>query len=693
MVNSLERSMKLDKITLGVCYYPEHWKEELWESDLRRMLELGIEVIRIAEFAWSKFEPLEGVFTFEFFDRFMELANKSGTKVIFCTPTATPPVWLTEKYPEVLNAEKDGTLYRHGLRRHYNYNSEVYRTFTARIVEKIASHYCDDSAVIGWQIDNEFNCETNVFYSEADHKAFRTYLKEKFKDLDTLNDAMGTVFWNQTYSSWDELFLTRPTVNGVSNPHLSLEEKRFISHSTISYCRLQADIIRRYAGKGQFITTNGVFGHVDSHEMTDTALDFITYDSYPNFAFDFDTSANSDMSSGFYDRNSSWNLTNTRSISPIFGIMEQQSGAGGWDARMRQPAPKPGQMRLWSMQSIAHGADFVSYFRWRTCWVGTEIYWHGLNDYSNQPNRRLEELRRVSDDIKRLKDVTGAAFKADIALVRDYDNMWDGEQDKWHGPLQNFSEYGWFCAAQKNHTPMDILYMRKNDSVKSGLDAMKKYKLLIYPHATILTRETAELLKAYVEQGGILVMGARTGYKDEYGRCPMRPMPGFAEELCGVRVIDYTHVGPTDSPEYALWDTEMTEAPIFNDILEAQNGAKVLATFKGNYYDGAPALTAKGLGDGTAYYFGAGFSMNTADVFLKKLGFAQPYADIIEMPEMVELAVRIKGGKKYLFVLNYSPSDKEINVKLSMTDLLTQKRISGLTRLEKYGVMVLETHS
>ncbi len=691
MVNSPERSLKFDKITLGVCYYPEHWKEELWESDLRRMLELGIEVVRIAEFAWNKFEPVEGIFTFDFFDRFMERANKSGIKVIFCTPTATPPVWLTEKYPEVLNASKDGTLYRHGLRRHYNYNSEVYRAFTARIVEKIASHYCAHPAVIGWQIDNELNCETNVFYSEADHKAFRTYMKDKFKDLDTLNDAMGTVFWNQTYTSWDELFLSRPTVNGVSNPHLSLEEKRFISHSTISYCRLQSDIIRRYMRKGQFITTNGVFGHVDSHEMTDTALDFITYDSYPNFAFDFDAVADPGMQGGFFDRNSSWNLTNTRSISPIFGIMEQQSGAGGWDARMRQPAPKPGQMRLWSMQSIAHGADFISYFRWRTCWVGTEIYWHGLNDYSNMPNRRLEELKRIRDDVKKLGDVTGAEFKADIALVRDYDNLWDAEQDRWHGPLQQFSEYGWFYAAQKNHVPMDILYLHNNGSIKSGLDGMKKYKLLIYPHATILIRETAELLKAYVEQGGILVMGARTGYKDEYGRCPMRPMPGFAEELCAVRVIDYTHVGPTDSPEYAVWDAETTEAPIFNDILEAQNGAKVLAYFKGNYYDGAPALTANSLGSGTAYYFGAGFSMDTAGVFLKKLGFTQPYAHMVELPETIELAVRKKGGKTYLFVLNYSASDAEINLKLPMTDLLTKKKLSGLTMLEKYGVMVLET--
>ena len=686
----MAKSLKLDKITLGVCYYPEHWKEELWESDLKRMLEHGIEVIRIAEFAWSKFEPTEGVYTFEFFDRFMVLANKIGMKVIFCTPTATPPAWLTNKYPEVLNASVDGTLYRHGLRRHYNYNSTVYREFTARIVEKIASHYGSNPAIIGWQIDNELNCEVNVFYSESDHKAFRAYLKDKFKTLDALNDAMGTVFWNQTYTSWEELYLARPTVNNVNNPHLSLEEKRFISYSTISYCKLQADIIRKHIDAGQFITTNGIFGHLDSHEMTEAALDFITFDNYPNFAFDLDSDSKTDTTDNLLDRNSAWSLTKARSISPVFGIMEQQSGPGGWDARMKQPAPKPGQMRLWSMQSIAHGADFVSYFRWRTCWVGTEIYWHGLNDYSNQPNRRLNELKAIRDDVKKLKDMAGAEFKAEIAFVKDYANDWDGEQDKWHGPLQSFSEHGWFTAAQKSHTPMDMLYLHNNGSMKTTIEELKRYRLLIYPHATILTEDTAELLKAYVAQGGILIMGARTGYKDEYGRCPMRPLPGFAGEICGVRVSDYTYIGPTDDQEYASWDDEFIEAPVFNDILEATGGAKVLATFKGGYYDGAPALVANNIGKGTAYYFGAGFSTNTAGFFLKKLGLDQTWADMVELPAEAELAVRSKDGKDYIFILNFISSTIEINVKKPMMDLLTGEKVSGRAELGKYGVMILE---
>ena len=683
-----ENSIKLEKLTLGVCYYPEHWPDNLWENDLERMLEHGIEVIRIAEFAWNKFEPQEGVFTYDFFDRFLDLAHKKGIKVIFCTPTATPPAWLTHNYPEVLNAKQDGTLFRHGMRQHSNYNSEVYREFTRRVVDKIASHYSSHPAIIGWQIDNELNCGINTFYSESDHKAFRLYLKDKFKSLDILNEAMGTIFWNQTYTDWEEIYLTRPTVSDSNNPHLSLEEKRFFSHSAISYCKLQADIIKKYKPENQFITTNGIFGHLDSHEMTDSTLDFITFDSYPNFAFD--TWTEPKKPGNINDRRSSWSLTRTRSISPNFGIMEQQSGAGGWDTRMKQPSPKPGQMRLWTLQSIAHGADFISYFRWRTCWVGTEIYWHGLNDYSNEPNRRLSELKTIHEDIKKITQIAGSKYEAKIAFVRDYDNEWDGEQDKWHGPLDDFSNDGWFTAAQLTHTPMDFLYLRNTTSKKTTIEDLSKYALLIYPHATILTKETAVLLRSYVEGGGTLIMGARTGYKDEYGRCPMRPMPGFASELCGVKVTDYTHLGPGDDPEYAIWDGEEIEAPIFNDILEAKDGAKVLAFFKGNHYNGYPALVTNTLGKGTAYYFGAGFSAGTAEVFLRKLGFSTPYIDILELPREAELAVRSIAGKQYMFVLNYMSHNVEINIKKPLLDILTGDIKSGAVTLEKYGVLVLE---
>ena len=280
-------------------------------------------------------------------------------------------------------------MYRHGLRRHYNYNSPVYRKMCGNIVEHMAGHYAGRSCVIGWQIDNELNCEANEFYSESDTAAFRGYLQKKYGSLEKLNEAWGAVFWNQTYTDWKEVYVPRPTVSGGVNPHQTLDYLRFISESTNEFARIQADIIRKYIKEGDFITTNGLFGHVDYQKMTRESIDFITYDSYPNFAYDLNIYSDRDE---MKDRKWSRNLSETRAVSRIFGIMEQQSGAGGWNSRMMQPALKRGQMTLWTMQSIAHGADFVSYFRWRTCTFGTEIYWHGILDYSGRDNRRLAEV-------------------------------------------------------------------------------------------------------------------------------------------------------------------------------------------------------------------------------------------------------------------------------------------------------------
>lgn len=379
-------------LSLGTCYYPEHWDKKLWREDLRRMKENGIFTVRIAEFAWNKLEPREGEYTFDFFDSFLDVAEEEGMKVIFGTPTATPPVWLTEKYPEVLNCRLDGTPFRHGMRRHYNYNSPVYRKFCSIIVEKAAQHYGQRSCIVGWQIDNEINCEVDVFYSESDTAAFREFLKEKYQTLDALNEAWGTVFWNQTYTKWEEIYVPRPTVHDSTNPHQVLDYTRFVSASAIQFCKMQSDIIRKYKKPQDFITTNGMFGNLDNHRMMDECLDVYTYDSYPNFAYCLceDPIHSDDLN----DRKWSRNLTEVRSICPHFGIMEQQSGANGWNTRMEAPAPKPGQMMLWAMQSIAHGADYVSFFRWRTAVMGTEIYWHGILDYDNRDNRKLSEVYR-----------------------------------------------------------------------------------------------------------------------------------------------------------------------------------------------------------------------------------------------------------------------------------------------------------
>ena len=671
------------EMVLGTCYYPEHWPENLWEEDLERMLECGIQVIRIAEFAWSKVEPYEGVFTYEFFDRFLDLAREKGMKVIFCTPTATPPAWLTEKYPEVLNGTIDGVLFRHGGRRHYNYNSPVYQEKTRIITEAFASHYGPHPAVIGWQIDNELNCERDEFYSESDTAAFRVFLQKKYGSLDKLNEAWGTTFWNQTYTDWKEVHIPRTTPSNNTNPHEVLDYTRFISDSACRYAKLQSDIIRKYVKPGDFITTNGLFSNLDNQRMAGESLDFIMYDSYPNFAF---TKENYEkFSATLQDRMWSRNLTEVRTVSPNFGIMEQQSGANGWNNRMAAPTPKPGQMTLWTMQSAAHGADYVSYFRWRTCTMGTEIYWHGILDYSGRENRRLGEVLEIHRKFQAISEAAGSRYEARTAVLKDYDNIWDAQLDIWHGDVDRLSQQSLFLAAQKSHTPMDYVYLREDTTAED----LKKYQVIFYPHPVIVNQQRAAILEEYVEDGGCLVLGCRSGYKDMTGKCVMDRLPGLFAKISGTDIPEYTRVNPDDEPVYIDWDGIRLEAAVFNDQLEPLTAdAQVLGRYENCYYAGSPGLICNVLGAGKVYYFGAAFTEETARVFLEKLGAASPYADVLELPRECELAVREKDGRKYYFVLNYKKTPVKIQVKEALVDLYTGETVSGQVELEAFGTKV-----
>lgn len=665
---------------MGVCYYPEHWPKELWASDLGRMKEAGISTVRVAEFTWSMFEPEEGRFCFDFFDEFLALCAKKDMCVIMGTPTATPPAWLTERYPEVLNASKEGVLYRHGSRRHYNYNSEVYQRFCARIVEKLAQHYGQHPAIVGWQIDNELNCETNEFYSEADHAAFREFVRQKYGSLQSLNQAWGTVFWSQMYTDWSQVYAPRPIV-GLCNPHQMLDYYRFISESTRRFCKLQADILRKYKKSGDFITTNGMFGNLDNVRMTAESLDVYTYDSYPNFAFgqDSDPKHANDLN----DRGCSRHLTEVRAICPHFGVMEQQSGANSWGLG---PAPRPGQLELWAMQSVAQGADYVSFFRWRTCTFGAEQHWHGILDYDNRDNRKLAEVQEFYKKLQTLAPVCGAKNVGAFALLKDYDNIWDAQADTWHGRIQQQSELEIFVAAERSHTPYNIVFLTPDTTLAD----LAEYPVLIYPHPVLMDEQRAALLKDYVAQGGTLIVGCRAGYKDMNGKCVMMPQPGLLQELTGTDIRDFTFTSPNEDESFALWGEERMETPVFNDILTPFAGTEVLARYDNSYYAGEAALTKKAFGKGRAIHLGCAFTRKNVRQLLDYAGVLEPFRNYVEAPADVELVMREKDGRRFLFCLNYLPEQQQIILKRASVLLYTGGSVVGSVRLPAFGTAVYE---
>ncbi|MCR5277978.1 MAG: beta-galactosidase [Lachnospiraceae bacterium] len=651
----------------------------MWEDDLHRMEKAGISVIRIAEFAWSKVEPREGEFTYEFFDRFLDIVEKTGVKTIFCTPTATPPAWLTERYPEVLNADINGHKFWHGSRRHYNYNSKVYREKCRTITEKFAEHYASRKCIIGWQIDNELNCEVGEFFSEADSVAFREWVQRKYGTLDAVNEAWGTVFWNQTYTSWDEIYVPRRTCNGAINPHLRLDYFRFISDSCRSFAKEQSDILRKYLKPGDFITTNGMFGHLDNHAMTRESLDVYMYDSYPNFSNNVGREVKPD---DLRDRWWSNHLAKTRSISSIFGIMEQQTGANGWNIWGGVPNPRPGQIRLWTIQSIMHGADYVSFFRWRTCTFGTEMYWHGILDYSSIDNERLSEVTDTCHEMAKLEGLAGRKYYAKVAVLDDHDNIFDAEIDKWHGSLYEASANGLFNALSKTHTAFDYVYFFEGGLSKELSD----YKVVFYPHPVITDDKRVAALKKYVENGGILVLGARAGQKDMNGRCEMRQLPAEFAELTGAKVKEYSFIQPDKEKINAEIFAEPVDAFLFADRIEDSPGAQVIGKYKEDYFAGDTLLTVNNVGEGKVYYYGSVFTEEVAEVFLKKLGVAETFGKLIKVPAGCEVAKR----GDYLFVLNYLNEECRVDIKGGFMDAISGRVLTEDKVLKPYEAMVLK---
>ncbi|WP_162463229.1 beta-galactosidase [Paenibacillus psychroresistens] len=688
------KAFKTEPFLYGVCYYPEHWDESLWDDDFRRIKATGMNVVRLGESAWNIWEPEEGVYFFELFDRAIQLCRKYDLKVILGTPSYAPPAWLTEKYPEVLRADFKGNLMQHGSRRHNNYTSSVYLDLCKKIVMALIEHYKDHTSVLGWQIDNEFNCHMDVSFAESDHFAFRQWCMDKYGQLDALNDAWGTRFWAQTYTDWGQVYLPRSTVT-YHNPGHLLDFYRFTSDATIAFAKLQYDIIKD-RNSAQFVTHNGLFENIDNYKLTEQSLDFMSFDSYPAFGLMW----RKDLPLHFRDRIYGMRLSRVRGMSAKFLILEQQAGAGGQSGSILQPhikdymhyTPKPGQMRLWSWQSIAHGADGILFFRWRTCTVGSETLWHGLNDYGNQANRRLDEAAKLGEELKQLGPLlVESSCQASAALLYDYDNDSNCKIEGYIGPNLWRSEEAIYQSLSERH----ILTDQISNQCLERPEFLSRYKLLFYANAQLLNEEDVIGLKHYVENGGTLVLGPRSGYKDRNNRCYMLPFPGIVKELAGIEVEEFTMVDE-DEPIYMEFQLQKKKvlAPVFNEVIKLlSDDSTIIAKYSNGYYSGLPAVVSTPLGKGKVIYFGAFFTMENTNMLLDSLEIKDPISVWAEVPAEIEVIPRVSKNGEFAIFLNYMNKPMCITLHKSLKNLLTDEWLLGELKIVAYGVLVLQISS
>ncbi len=657
----------------GADYYPEHWPRERWATDARLMHEAGINVVRLAEFAWALLEPQQGIYDFAWLDEALGVLEAEGIAVVLGTPTAAPPAWLCQGYPEIMAVNRDGHRVTFGMRRQYCPTSSTYRTLSASIARAMAEHYAGHPQVIGWQIDNELSGHC---YCAECQRAFQEWAEARYGSLTALNEAWGTAFWSHIYRSWSQIPLPWNTTP-VSNPCLELDYWRFMSDQMVAYQQVQLDILRERC-PGQFITTNLMgfgFQDLDYYDLA-RPLDFVAWDNYPIYspggAEDSSLAALGHAAMrGIKDR--------------PFWVMEQQAGPSGWQTMSR--APKPGQLRLWAYQAIAHGADAVVYFRWRSCPFNTEEYWHGILDHDGRPRRRYDEVRQMGQEVGRVGErLAGTSTPKAVALLLSYDDSWALRlQPNAEGLSYSEVFRGYYRAFHQMNVPVDVV------SPEADLGA---YKLVVAPVLHVLPEAWAQNLTRYVENGGHLVIGARSGVKDRSNRVVNQPLPGLLAPLCGVEVEEYDALGRQTTgairfeqgiPELA--DTLCT-VHTWADILSPR-GAEVIARYTQDYYSGKPAITCYGYGRGQAVYVG---TMGNADLYATLARWCAAEAGVqplLTTPHGVEVAARESGTQRILFLLNHSADEQAVELPYPCTDLLSGTRYHGWFTLPARKVLIL----
>lgn len=666
-------------LLLGVDYYPDQTPENLWEEDARMISEAGLTNVRIAEFSWSLMEPSEGKFDFAWLRRAVDILHKHEIAVILGTPSAAPPPWLTEKYPEILMVNSEGMTVHAGGRRFTCPTNKTYRGLSLTIATEMAKDFADTPGVIGWQIDNEFTLQTfGRCYCKYCRAGFQDWAKEKYGTLDSLNQKWGTAFWSQIYTDWNQIPVPLPS-NGPPNPGLTLDYDRYQSYANASFAAEQLQMLRKRCPQ-HFITTNSVGAPFDTLNLRELYrdMDFVSNDNYPGFAAMF---MQGEMPPEMLPRVSAISHDSMRSIqSKPFLIMEEQSGKAGQPTF--SPQPHPGQLRLWAFQAVAHGAMGVNYFRWDTARFGAEEYWHGLLNHDRSKSPGFDEIIGTVKDMKTLgRELLQSSYVAETALSFDQDCDWALEIQPCHAKLTYRDQLmKWYGAVAGVNTGTDLIHLDED---------LSKYKAVFAPVQYVLTQRQAENIRSYVRNGGLFVAGFRLGAKDESSQIVNMPLPGLLRDVMGVTLKDYV---PIYSEKVGVRFEQQLSGPetqcgLWADLLIPQS-ATVLAKYVGAY-EGA-AITMNTFGKGKGVYLGADLdstSLSRVIRTLLELGGSKPE---FTTPKAVEITRRRAGQKEWLFVLNHASEAQKFTLPGRFTSVLGKESLSGALELKPYEVVVLQ---
>lgn len=624
-------------MSLGVCYYPEHWTVSWWADDAQRMAELGLQYVRIGEFAWALMEPERGRYAWAWLDDAISKLHAQGLKLVLGTPTATPPAWLTHAEPDLLRIDMNGRRLGHGGRRQACLTNPRYQELSREIVTAMAQRYGDHPAIAAWQIDNELgNHGSARCYCDHCHAGFVAWLQAKYHDLATLNEAWGTVFWSQTYSDWSQIPLPNVPVGGGHNPSLVLDYRRFCSDQQVHYCAMQAEILRQHSPKRTLLTNIAPGDDEINWFDLATTVDTIAWDNYPHGFPNWQAVAL------FHDH--------VRGLKQQpFWVMEQQPGPINWTGI--NPPVAPNQVRLWCYQDAAHGADNVLFFRWRACWLGQEQYHSGLMDNANRPARGSREAKIISGEWNTHGQPVAAPRKT--AMLVSYDDLWAQQLDPhargWH----------YWTLVQTIHRALTNHGVGV-DVIRRGSD-LAQYESVIAVAPMLVDQTEAVQWHEFVQRGGTLICTPRAFTKRPDNRTTDQVFPAGLTDLFGASVSEWTALAP-DAPWAVSFNQDSNiSAPMWAEVLEPTL-ANPLARWQGSYAIGQAAITACNYGKGTSVLIGC---YPTDDILAELLPRLLPEAALL--PEHVE-SIQLTDGVLWL---NHSEHATSIKLHGTWRDKLT----------------------
>lgn len=647
---------QMKKILYGGDYNPEQWPEEVWEEDMRMLKLAHIDILTLNVFNWAMLQPDEDTYDFSKLDKIMNLVRDNGFKVFMATSTGAHPAWMARKHPDILRTQSNGVRRKYGRRHNACPNSPTYRKYAAALTERIASRYAEYGNIVAWHVSNEFG---GICYCDNCERKFREWLKKKYKTIEAVNHAWNMNFWSHTLYDWDDIVVPsliteefeddglRTTFQGIS-----LDYARFNSDSMLECYRLEKEILNRITPNIP-VSTNfmGMYKYLD-YQKWSKDLDFTGWDNYPKYD---DEPAEIAMRHDL--------IRGLKQGKP-FALLEQTPSVNNWHAICK--LKRPGIMRLWSYQAVAHGADTIMFFQMRRSLGACEKFHGAVIDHVGHENTRVfREIEALGAELnEKIKDLTlGSRMDSRIAIVFDWDNWWASGFSAGPSKSINYPKEvkQYYKALYNLHYSVDMVSVE---------DDLSGYKLVIAPLLYMCKEGFDGKIREYVENGGAFLTTYFSGYVDEHDLVVTGGYPGKLRDILGIWVEEIDALPEEESNSFHYKGKEHP-AYLACDLMHLE-GAQEICGYNSDFYAGMPVVTKNQYGQGLTYYVGTRTDEAFYKEFLGDICEELHIEPVIQAPEGIEATVRKNEKGEYLFLLNHTNDPLSVQMEKAGKDILSE---------------------